>query len=127
MGDFVRVDEEQRLAVVGRKKEIIIRGGINISPREVEEVLLQHPAVDKVALVGFDDRRLGERACAVVVPAGEAPTLQDLTDHLRDRGMAVYKFPERLELRDELPMTPTGKVQKVLLRTWLAERIAAEA
>ena len=127
MGDFVRVDEEQRLAVVGRKKEIIIRGGINISPREVEEVLLQHPAVDKVALVGFDDRRLGERACAVVVPAGEAPTLQDLTDHLRDCGMAVYKFPERLEVRDELPMTPTGKVQKVLLRTWLAERIAAEA
>jgi cyclohexanecarboxylate-CoA ligase len=127
MGDLVCVDEGQRLAVVGRKKEIIIRGGINISPREVEEILLQHPAVDKVAVVGFDDRRLGERACAIVVPAGEPPTLEDVTSFLRDRGLAAYKLPERVEVRDELPMTASGKVQKVVLRTWLAEKIEAEA
>ncbi|HYC80486.1 MAG TPA: AMP-binding protein [Solirubrobacterales bacterium] len=121
MGDYVTVDEGGRLQVVGRKKEIIIRGGVNISPREVEEMLITHPAVAQVAVVGYPERRLGERACAVVVAApGEAPTLESLTEHLRQLGCATYKLPERLELIPELPMTPSGKVQKVKLKDWLA-------
>lgn len=127
MGDYVVVDAASRLHVVGRKKEIIIRGGMNISPREVEAMLVTHPAVAQVAVVGYPDRRLGERACAIVVPAtDEPPTLASLTSHLRALGCATYKLPERLELLDELPMTPSGKVQKVKLKQWLtAAQVAA--
>jgi acyl-CoA synthetase (AMP-forming)/AMP-acid ligase II len=115
-GDLVTLARNGTLHVVGRKKEIIIRGGLNISPREVEEALLQHPAVGRVAVVAYDDRRLGERACACVVPRGEPPVLADLTAFLLDRGMAKYKLPERLEIVGELPMTASGKVQRVLLQ-----------
>lgn len=123
-GDFVVLDEGRRLRVVGRRKEIIIRGGVNISPREVEEGLAGHPGVAQVAVMGFADQRLGERACAVVVPQpGATLTLDALTAHLRTRGFAPYKLPERLELVDELPMSPSGKVLKKELRTWLSDRV----
>lgn len=120
-GDFVTVDDDGVLTVVGRKKEIIIRGGMNISPAEVEEILLSHPDVSRVAVVGYPDRRLGERACAVVVPKpGVEPTLESLTQHMRDLGCAVYKLPERLLVVETFPMTPSGKVQKIKLKELLA-------
>jgi cyclohexanecarboxylate-CoA ligase/acyl-CoA synthetase len=121
-GDLGRVDSDGYLRITGRLKDLIIRGGTNISAREIEEHLLTHPKVAEVAVVGMPDRVLGERACAFVVSAESAdpPTLDELTGYLRhDRKIAVVKLPERLEIIDELPMTATGKIQKVTLRNKL--------
>jgi cyclohexanecarboxylate-CoA ligase/acyl-CoA synthetase len=122
-GDLGRVDAEGYLRVTGRIKDLIIRGGTNISAGEVEDHLLTHPKVKNVAVVGMPDRVLGERACAFVVPAeGEPPTFEELTGYLKnERKIAVVKLPERLELIDELPMTATGKIQKFVLRDKLIE------
>jgi non-ribosomal peptide synthetase component E (peptide arylation enzyme) len=115
--DLGFIDEAGYLHVVGRKKDIINRGGLKISAREVEELLMRHPTVHAVALVGLPDARLGERSCACVVPvAGAVITLADLVASLRSAGVADYKLPEYLALVDELPMTPTGKIQKFKLR-----------
>ncbi|MCE0761971.1 AMP-binding protein [Pseudonocardia kujensis] len=116
-GDLGRLDEQGYLRVTGRLKDIIIRGGTNISAAEVEGYILDHPAVAQVAVVAYPDERLGEKVCAVVVPtAGEQPTLPEVTDFLRGRGISTQKLPEKLLLVDELPMTATGKVQKFVLR-----------
>jgi cyclohexanecarboxylate-CoA ligase/acyl-CoA synthetase len=127
-GDLGRIDERGYLKVTGRIKDLIIRGGTNISAGEVEDHLITHPKVASVAVVGMPDRVLGERACAFVVPAeGEPPTLEELTGYLRnERRIAVVKLPERLELIDALPMTATGKVQKFVLRQMLVEPQPAE-
>jgi cyclohexanecarboxylate-CoA ligase/acyl-CoA synthetase len=117
-GDLGQFNAEGLLRLKGRLKDVIIRGGTNISAGEVEEHLLTHPKVKSVAVVAMPDRRLGEKACAFVVPAGpEAPTLVELADYLKHvRRIAVHKLPERLEILEELPVTPTGKVQKFALR-----------
>jgi non-ribosomal peptide synthetase component E (peptide arylation enzyme) len=116
-GDLGLVDKDGFIFLTGRLKDIIIRGGSNISAREVEDHLLAHPSVAQVAVVAMADPVLGERACAFVVPAGDPPTLHDLTEFLRhERRISVWKLPERLELVDSLPMTATGKVQKFALR-----------
>jgi cyclohexanecarboxylate-CoA ligase/acyl-CoA synthetase len=122
-GDLGRLDERGYLKVTGRIKDLIIRGGTNISAGEIEDYLIGHPKVAAVAVVGMPDRVLGERACAFVVPAdGEKPTFEELTGYLRhERNIAVVKLPERLELIDELPMTATGKIQKFVLRQKLVE------
>jgi len=127
--DLGVMDDQGYLRVVGRKKDIINRGGLKISASEVEELLLKHPAVRAAALVGLPDARLGERACACVVAApGAIVTLKLLVDALRAMGMSDYKLPESLALVDELPMTPTGKVQKFQLRDGLlAGRIERSA
>jgi acyl-CoA synthetase (AMP-forming)/AMP-acid ligase II len=116
-GDLGRIDANGCLRVTGRLKDIIIRGGLNISAREVEDNLLTHPNVKDVAVVSMPDPVLGERACAFVVPKGEAPTLNDLIAYLRlERRVSPTKFPERLEIVDALPITASGKVQKFQLR-----------
>jgi cyclohexanecarboxylate-CoA ligase/acyl-CoA synthetase len=117
-GDKGQFNAEGLLRLKGRIKDVIIRGGTNISATEVEEHLLSHPKVKAVAVVAMPDRLMGERACAFVVPAGaEEPTLSELADYLKNvRRIAVHKLPERLEVVKELPMTPTGKVQKFALR-----------
>lgn len=117
-GDLGRLDAEGYLRVTGRLKDIIIRGGTNISAAEVEGHVIEHPDVSQVAVVGYPDDRLGERACAVVVPKkGRTVTLADITGFLRtERHIAPHKLPERLVLVDELPMTASGKVQKFKLR-----------
>lgn len=114
MGDLCTVDEDGYLRVVGRTKEVISRGGYKFSPREVEDLLLEHPRVSRAAVLGTPDDRLGERACAVVIPFdGDGQlVLADITSFLRERGLAPYKLPERLVLVDEFPMTASGKVQK---------------
>jgi cyclohexanecarboxylate-CoA ligase len=104
------------LRICGRSKDIIVRGGENVPVVEVENVLFTHPNVRDVAVVGYPDERLGERACAIVVPDGPPPALSDLTTFLAERGMAKQYWPERLELRTELPRTPSGKVQKYKIR-----------
>jgi cyclohexanecarboxylate-CoA ligase/acyl-CoA synthetase len=117
-GDLGRLTEDGYLRVSGRLKDIIIRGGTNISAAEVEGHLIAHPSVAAVAVVGYPDDRMGEKACAVVVPkAGTEPTLAELTEFLRtERRIAPHKLPERLMLQAELPMTATGKIQKFQLR-----------
>lgn len=126
-GDLGRMDAEGFIRVTGRLKDIVIRGGMNISARELEDLLGEHPAVGSVAVVGYPDDRLGERVCAYVVPAtgAQAPTLADLNDFLRERKLATQKLPERLELTSALPMTATGKVQKHVLRDEVAKRVLA--
>jgi cyclohexanecarboxylate-CoA ligase/acyl-CoA synthetase len=128
-GDVGRIDDAGYLRVTGRIKEIIIRGGQNISAREVEEHVLAHPKVSAVAVVGIPDIRLGEKACAFVVPAGgEAPTLAELVAFLsRERRIAAQKMPERLEVVDELPMTASGKVQKYQLRDLIDAEVASQS
>ena len=130
-GDLATMDQDGRIRVTGRIKDIVIRGGENISVRGIEELLAEHPGVAAVAVVGYPDDRLGERCCAVVVPAvaDAAPTLDDLCGFLGTGGVAKFALPERLHLIDALPMTPTGKVRKAELRAVVAnaQRQAADA
>jgi acyl-coenzyme A synthetase/AMP-(fatty) acid ligase len=112
-GDLAVMDPEGYLTVVGRKKEIIIRGGLNITPREIEDLLLDFPEVDRTAVVGLPDKRLGERVCAcVVLVSGASLTFDTMVDRLRTIGLATYKLPERLEVLSSLPLTASGKIQK---------------
>jgi non-ribosomal peptide synthetase component E (peptide arylation enzyme) len=112
-GDLVSIDDDGYLTVVGRKKEIIIRGGMNIAPREIEELLVAFAEVQRVAVVGLPDERLGERMCAcVVLEAGASLDLATVVERLEATGLATFKFPQRLEVLDALPTTASGKVQK---------------
>jgi cyclohexanecarboxylate-CoA ligase len=113
------------LTIVDRLKDIVIRGGENISAAEVEHALLSHPAVADCAVVAVPDRTMGERICAFVIPRGDAPpTLDALAEHVIAAGLARFKRPERLELRAELPRTPSGKVQKGPLRDEIAALVS---
>jgi acyl-CoA synthetase (AMP-forming)/AMP-acid ligase II len=115
-GDVGVFDEKGYLKIVGRTKELIIRGGANIHPREIEEALYEHPKVRDAAVVGLPDARLGERVCAcIVMRDGQEMSLEEVVEFLRRR-VATYKLPEHLVLLDDLPRTPTGKVQKTPLR-----------
>lgn len=124
-GDLGRMDQDGYVRVTGRLKDIIIRGGMNISAREIEDDLLPHPAIANVAVVGMPDERLGEKACAYVVLVDPAATvtLNDITDFLRAQKLAAQKLPERLEIVSGLPMTATGKVQKHILRADIKEKL----
>jgi acyl-CoA synthetase (AMP-forming)/AMP-acid ligase II len=125
-GDLGRIDDDGFLRVTGRLKDIVIRGGMNISAREIEDTLLGHPQIASVAVVGMPDERLGEKVCVYVVPTadGAALTLDDLTAYLREHKVAVQKLPERLEIVSEMPMTATGKIQKHLLRADIERKLA---
>jgi cyclohexanecarboxylate-CoA ligase len=127
-GDRARIDAEGYLSITGRSKDLIIRGGENIPVVEVENALFTHPKIAGVAVVGMPDARLGERACAFVIPkAGESVTLAELVAWLETRQMARQKFPERVECVTEFPMTPSGKVQKFRLRRMIADKLARES
>ncbi|EIV91483.1 class I adenylate-forming enzyme family protein [Frankia sp. QA3] len=117
-GDLGRLDAAGYLTVTGRIKDVIIRNMENVSAVEVEQVLATHPDVADVSVIGLPDERTGERVCAVVVPtaAGTPPGLADLTDWCARAGLMKQKWPERLELIDELPRNPVGKVTKAQLR-----------
>jgi acyl-CoA synthetase (AMP-forming)/AMP-acid ligase II len=122
-GDIGILDAKGYLKIVDRKKELIIRGGANIYPREIEEVLYQHPKVLEAAAVGVPDPRFGERVCACIVPRpGESLTFEEMIAFLRGK-IATYKLPEFFRLLDALPRTPTGKVQKGPLRDIVLERM----
>lgn len=124
-GDLGVMDEDGYVRVTGRTKDIVIRGGLNISVREVEDLLTAHPKVSRVAVVGMPDQRLGERICCYLVPSQghHGLTLEEVKDYLLGQGLAMQKMPERLEIVDELPTTATGKIQKHVLRQMITEKV----
>ena len=117
VGDMARRDAEGFLYIVDRKKDMVISGGVNIYPREVEEVLLAHPLVADAAVIGVPDETWGERLKAFVVPRGAAITAEAIGAHCAGR-IAGYKIPRDVALVDALPRNANGKVLKTELRTW---------
>lgn len=128
-GDIAYQDEKGYIRICGRKKDVIIRGGENIPVAEIESLLYKHPNVAVVALVAYADERLGERACAIIKLKDPSQSLSfnDLVDFLKTHNLAVQYIPECLEIWDEIPMTPSGKIQKFKLRELLAQHIASTA
>jgi cyclohexanecarboxylate-CoA ligase len=125
-GDLA-TEKDGAITIRGREKDIIIRGGENLSARQIEDLLYQHPSVREVAVVAMPDPRMGEKACAFVVSApGTKPTLAELCSFLEGSGVARQKYPERLELIDEIPKTPSGKVRKFVLRDRIRAQLESE-
>jgi acyl-coenzyme A synthetase/AMP-(fatty) acid ligase len=128
-GDLGRMTADGYVRVTGRTKDIVIRGGMNISVREIEDHLAHHPALQAFSVVGMPDERLGERVCCFVVTASghDTPTVDDLREFLLDKGMPIQKTPERVVAVAVLPMTATGKVLKHELRKDIERRLESEA
>ncbi|EFJ1928326.1 medium-chain fatty-acid--CoA ligase [Escherichia coli] len=127
-GDFCRMDEAGYIKITGRKKDIIVRGGENISSREVEDILLQHPKIHDACVVAMPDERLGERSCAYVVL--KAPhhslSLEDVVAFFSRKRVAKYKYPEHIVVIEKLPRTASGKIQKFLLRKDIMLRLTQD-
>jgi cyclohexanecarboxylate-CoA ligase len=125
-GDLARMDAQGYIRITGRSKDVIIRGGENIPVVEIESLLYRHPAVAMAAIVAYPDERLGERACAVVVTKpGQSFDMPTLVDYLKAQKVALQYIPERLELLDAMPATPSGKIQKFKLREQLQTMLSA--
>lgn len=121
-GDLARIDAQGYIRITGRSKDVIIRGGENIPVVEIESLLYRHPAIAMAAIVAYPDERLGERACAVVVPRpGQGIDLAEIQTFLKAQKVAVQYIPERLVVRDAMPSTPSGKIQKFKLRAMLQD------
>ncbi|MGE2833701.1 AMP-binding protein [Mycobacterium sp. SMC-4] len=121
-GDLGRWTDGGQLMVTGRAKDLIIRNGENISPKEVEDLLVTHPQISEVAVVGLPDPRTGERACAAIVPAGvPGPEVEVLKEFLMARGVAKFKIPEQVAFFDALPKNAAGKVLKHQIKATLTE------
>jgi long-chain acyl-CoA synthetase len=115
-GDLAYRDEDGYLFIVDRKKDLIIRGGFNVYPREVEETLYEHPAVSEAAVIGKPDEKFGEEVVAVVaLKPGATATAEDLIAYAKER-LTAYKCPREVRIVDELPKGPTGKILKKELR-----------
>lgn len=127
-GDLCRMDEAGYIKITGRKKDIIVRGGENISSREVEDILLQHPKIHDACVVAMPDERLGERSCAYVVL--KAPhhslSLEEVVAFFSRKWVAKYKYPEHIVVIEKLPRTASGKIQKFLLRKDIMRRLTQD-
>ena len=127
-GDLCRMDEAGYIKITGRKKDIIVRGGENISSREVEDILLQHPKIHDACVVAMSDERLGERSCAYVVL--KAPhhslSLEEVVAFFSRKRVAKYKYPEHIVVIEKLPRTASGKIQKFLLRKDIMRRLTQD-
>ncbi|HCE28835.1 MAG TPA: cyclohexanecarboxylate-CoA ligase [Comamonadaceae bacterium] len=124
-GDLARIDAQGYIRITGRSKDVIIRGGENIPVVEIESLLYRHPAVAMAAIVAYPDERLGERACAVVVPkTGQTIDLPEVVEYLKAQKVAVQYIPERLVVMDAMPATPSGKIQKFKLRELMRQAAA---
>jgi acyl-CoA synthetase len=118
-GDLGRLDAQGCLEILGRKKELIIRGGHNIYPARIEDLALAHPDIARVAAFPVPDRRLGEKVCLAIVPrAGAAPAPDAILAHLRSAGLSIYDMPEFFVALDAFPLTASGKVLKRELVAW---------
>nr|WP_294512854.1 AMP-binding protein [uncultured Rhodopila sp.] len=127
-GDLARIDADGYVRITGRTKDVIIRGGENVPVVEIEGLIYQHPAIQEVALVAMPDPRLGERACAFAVLREDATlTFPELIDFLEQRRLTRNYLPERLEVVEAMPKTPSGKIQKVVLRGIAKTFTAAES
>jgi len=127
-GDLGRWVDDRYLVVTGRAKDVIIRNGENISAKEVEDLLGDHPGVAEIAVVGLPDERTGERACAVIVPTGAArPDVASLLALLESKGVAKFKAPEQVVLWEALPKNDAGKILKHRIRAALVEAAMASA
>ena len=116
VGDLAKFDAEGNLMLVGRKSDMIIRGGQNIYPREVEDILIQHVKIEQAAIVRMPDAIMGEKACAYVVASpGQQLSFQEMLTFLEGKRVAKYKWPERLEIVCEFPMASGEKVNKKIL------------
>ena len=128
-GDLCRMDEAGYIKITGRKKDIIVRGGENISSREVEDILLQHPKIHDACVIAMPDERLGERSCAYVVL--KAPhhslSLEEVVAFFSRKRVAKYKYPEHIVVIEKLPRTASGKIQKFLLRKDIMRRLTQDA
>lgn len=126
LGDLGQWDAKGNLIILGRKDEMIIRGGQNIQPREIEDHLLAHPKVKQVAVVGMPDPLMGQKVCAYVVPRTEdGLRLEEIVSFLRAKQLAPYKLPERLEVINTLPMVSDTKVDKRILAADIVEKLAS--
>ena len=127
--DLGMLDEHGALTITDRKKDIIIRGGENVSAAEVETLLLRMPGISETAVVAAPDPRLGEHACAFVsmIPGHEPPTLPDVRAHFERAGLARQKWPEELRVVDDYPRTPSGKITKYVLRDRLRQESDADS
>jgi len=124
-GDLARLDAQGYVRITGRSKDVIIRGGENIPVVEIEALLYRHPAIAMAAVVAYPDERLGERACAVVMPKpGRSINLASIVAFMKDQHVALQYIPERLIVRDAMPSTPSGKIQKFKLREMLRDEAA---
>jgi len=120
-GDLAVLDADGYCDIVGRLKDMIIRGGENIYPREIEEFLFRHPDIKDVQVFGIPDARLGEQVCAWIVPhSGTALDAADVTSFCAGQ-IARFKIPEHIRFVDELPVTVTGKPQKFVMQEWMAK------
>jgi cyclohexanecarboxylate-CoA ligase len=128
-GDLGKMTDDGYVRVTGRTKDIVIRGGMNISVREIEEHLAHHPALQAYSVVGMPDEKLGEKVCCYLVskPGHETPTVEDLREFLLAEGMPIQKTPERVVAVDSLPMTATGKILKHELRKDIEQRLQNES
>lgn len=126
-GDIVAL-EEGRIWIMGRQKDVIIRGGQNIYPAEIEGLLNEHPKVSAISIVAMPDREFGERCCAYVVPKpGETFTFDEMVSFLKEKKLAMYKLPERLEVIDAMPTVgDSGKIDKKVLKKEIEDKLAAE-
>jgi non-ribosomal peptide synthetase component E (peptide arylation enzyme) len=124
-GDLARLDEQGYLVLVGRKKEVIIRGGQNVYPKEIEDLLLSHPKITQAVVIGIPDQVMGERACACVTPVkGQDFGFEEMSSFLKGKGLAIHKHPERLEVMEEFPQLVDGqKVDKISLKKMIIDKI----
>jgi fatty-acyl-CoA synthase len=125
-GDLATMDENGNLRIVGRIKDMIVRGGENISPTEIEDILYTYPKVAQVSVVAIPDERLGEKTCACILPKpGGSITQEEVKAFFKDK-VAHFKIPDRVELMSEFPMTPSGKIKKNVLREIMAQKVQEE-
>jgi 2,3-dihydroxybenzoate-AMP ligase len=126
-GDLMSRRQDGRFVVEGRKKDMIIRGGENVYPEAVEDLLMKHTHIMNTAVVGMPDPRLGERLCAFVQPKeGESVAFDEVQQYMRDQGIAVFQWPERVEVIQGWPLTPVNKIDKRRLRAYITAQLFKE-
>ena len=122
-GDIAVLNEDGYCDIVGRIKDMLIRGGENIFPREIEEFLYTHPKIEQVEVIGVPDKKYGEEVCAwIKLREGESAEEQEIRDYCKDK-IAHFKIPRYIRFVEEFPMTVTGKVQKYVMRESMAKEL----